>query len=78
MSTFKPWFKPYINRAGKSRFKPSQELVELLMEEQEGFCIACNDTLSGVEPDARKLQCESCGEHTVYGPEELVLMGLVY
>jgi hypothetical protein len=30
-----------------------------------------------VEPDARQYACEGRGEHTVYGVEELVLMGLV-
>lgn len=39
-----------------------------------GFCIACGEEAYGVEPDARKYECESCGEHAVYGAEELLLM----
>jgi predicted RNA-binding Zn-ribbon protein involved in translation (DUF1610 family) len=38
-----------------------------------GFCVNCGEEVSGVEPDARKYQCESCGEDEVYGAEELLL-----
>ena len=41
----------------------------------EGMCIACGSFQSGVEPDARKYECESCGEEKVYGIEELFIMG---
>ena len=53
------------------------EQLEEAMECQGGFCIACGDEAGGVEPDARKYECESCGKHAVYGAAELVLMGLV-
>jgi predicted RNA-binding Zn-ribbon protein involved in translation (DUF1610 family) len=39
-----------------------------------GFCTACGEEVDGVEPDARKYECEHCGEHAVYGADELVLM----
>ena len=38
-----------------------------------GFCIICAAEAEGVEPDARKYGCESCGEPGVYGAEELLL-----
>lgn len=38
-----------------------------------GFCIACGDETEGVEPDARRYECEACGERAVYGCEELLL-----
>lgn len=38
-----------------------------------GFCLACGAEASGVEPDARRLACESCGERQVYGAEELLI-----
>ena len=41
----------------------------------EGFCIACGAEASNVEPDARKYECDVCGEKAVYGAPELVLMG---
>lgn len=39
-----------------------------------GFCLACGDEAYGVEPDARRYECESCGAHKVYGAMELLLM----
>lgn len=38
-----------------------------------GFCVKCGAEASGVEPDAREYECESCGEKGVYGAEELLL-----
>ena len=38
-----------------------------------GFCIRCGAEAEGVEPDARRYECETCGEHGVYGAEELLL-----
>ena len=38
-----------------------------------GFCIACGEDAEGCEPDARDYECEHCGEHKVYGAEELLL-----
>lgn len=39
-----------------------------------GFCLACGAEAYGVEPDARKYECESCGAAKVYGAEELLFM----
>ena len=39
-----------------------------------GFCLACGEEVSGIEPDARRVVCESCGAPKVYGAEELLLM----
>lgn len=38
-----------------------------------GFCIACGEEAEGVEPDARRYICESCGQAGVYGADELLL-----
>jgi predicted RNA-binding Zn-ribbon protein involved in translation (DUF1610 family) len=43
-------------------------------EEYIGFCLACGDEAYGVEPDARRYECESCGEQKVYGAQEILLM----
>ena len=40
-----------------------------------GFCLACGEENYGVEPDARRYECEGCGAERVYGAEELLLMG---
>jgi hypothetical protein len=54
----------------------SEEFVEVT-ESNEGFCMTCGETASGVEPDAREYVCECCGQPAVYGYEELMLMGEV-
>ena len=53
--------------------------IELLLElaqadNNEGLCMACGEVAECVEPDARKYECESCGEKAVYGAEEALLM----
>jgi hypothetical protein len=52
------------------------EYVEL-NENYGGFCIECRDEAYGVEPDARRYRCESCGALAVYGVEELLIRGLI-
>lgn len=48
-----------------------------LTENYGGFCIECRDQAYGVEPDARRYRCESCGASAVYGVEELLIRGLI-
>jgi len=55
----------------------SIEQIEEAMESQSGFCTACGEESDCVEPDARRYECNNCGENRVYGAEELALMGLV-
>ena len=42
-------------------------------DEYMGFCVACGEEAYGVEPDARRYECESCGEKKVFGAEELLI-----
>lgn len=37
-----------------------------------GFCAACGEDAYGVEPDARRYECECCGKKAVFGAEELL------
>lgn len=69
--------REYRTKGGKLQIMPSLEEVRSMIDEQEGWCLACGSTQPGVEPDARRYTCECCGEPKVYGAEELVLMGLV-
>ena len=39
-----------------------------------GFCLACGAEAYGVEPDARRYECEECGAKKVYGAEECLFM----
>lgn len=43
-------------------------------DDNQGLCLACGEESYGVEPDARRYKCESCGEYRVYGAEELLMM----
>lgn len=51
------------NAAGKIIAKKfsQRKLERAVYELGVGFCIACGDEASGVEPDARKYKCEGCG-----------------
>jgi hypothetical protein len=46
--------------------------------EDMGFCVKCGAEAYGVEPDARKYECDECGAEAVYGVEELLLRHLMY
>ena len=70
--------KQYTAKSGALQFKPSIDELQSAIESDDslGYCLACGAEASGVEPDARRYECESCGAHKVYGAEELLLMGL--
>lgn len=38
-----------------------------------GFCLACGFENDECEPDARRYECQSCGERRVYGAEGLLI-----
>lgn len=42
--------------------------------ENTGICLACGEDQDGCEPDARKYECECCGEKAVYGAEECLFI----
>jgi hypothetical protein len=60
----------------KSKVTLQQVLAAIEADDNLGFCLACGAEAYCVEPDARKYECESCGEHKVYGAEELLLRGI--
>ena len=53
------------------------EEIEEAMESYTGFCTLCGAEKDTCEPDARRYTCDDCGQPSVYGAEELLLMGLV-
>ena len=63
-------------KSGKDVFKAECSGDEV-QDGTLGFCIACGEEVNGVEPDARKYECECCGQPKVYGLEELLMMGYV-
>jgi hypothetical protein len=42
--------------------------------ENPGFCLACGEDASYIEPDAENYPCEICGENQVFGAEEVMIM----
>lgn len=38
-----------------------------------GICVLCGEDADGCEPDARRYECECCGERGVFGAEELLM-----
>lgn len=42
-------------------------------DDNTGFCMYCGSEAYGVEPDAQRYKCESCGILAVYGAEELLM-----
>lgn len=69
----------YTAKSGAIRYRPLLSLEEaqglVFRDDLQGFCLACAEE-QRAEPDARRQRCESCGEHLVYGIEELLLMGI--
>lgn len=52
-----------------------EQIMEAIEQDDNlGFCLACGSEASGVEPDAREYECETCGQRKVYGAEELLIM----
>lgn len=58
----------------KAKISIDQIMDAVRADDNLGFCTACGAEASGVEPDARKYECEVCGAHAVYGAEELLIM----
>ncbi len=43
-----------------------------------GYCTSCQDfTRDSTEPDAEGYDCPNCGQDTVMGAEQALLMGLI-
>jgi len=53
-----------------------EDIMEAI-EESTGFCADCGEPSGFAEPDMRRGKCDACGQNSVYGAEELVVMGLV-
>lgn len=68
-------------KSGAMRFRPvmtEEEYRDLTFGlDNPGFCLDCGEECTGVEPDARRYRCGSCGLSGVFGLEELLMMGLV-
>lgn len=70
----------FKTKAGTMRYRPVMDEAEyrhLTFNDNPGFCLDCGLDCDGVEQDARRYRCESCGMPAVFGLEELLMMGLI-
>jgi hypothetical protein len=69
----------YKSKSGHSLKRPVLTEREYIHADNEsmGYCLACGKEAYGVEPDAQRYSCESCGEEKVYGASELLVMGVL-
>lgn len=58
----------------KAKVTIEQVLAAVEADDCRGFCLACGSEAYGVEPDARRVTCEGCGQARVYGAKEILLM----
>jgi len=57
--------------------KPTDADIEEAIESYQGWCTNCQAfTHDSAEPDAREYECPDCGQRTVFGAEEALIMGL--
>jgi len=72
--------KQYRAKNGNLQFKPSDAWLTDIIESDNstGFCLACGDSVDGIEPDAERDDCPHCGAAKVYGAENLMIRGLYF
>lgn len=72
--------KQYRAKNGNLQYKPSDALLTEIIEgdNSTGFCLACGETVEGVEPDAERDDCPHCGAAKVFGAENLMIRGLYF
>lgn len=59
------------------RIKITEDTYRALESDYMGICRSCLDVACECEPDARNYKCESCNAKTVYGAQELMMMGAI-
>ena len=60
----------------KVKLKVSRVLRAAQADNGTGFCLHCGSSQRGVEPDANRYACESCGERRVAGADHILICGL--
>lgn len=53
----------------------SHAFYDEMRGDYQGFCLSCNETAEGIEPDAVNYECEYCGKRQVFGIEVLLING---
>ena len=59
-------------------FIMEEDVFHDLGDEMLGFCSNCGEEHGDcLEPDARNVTCDYCGQNKVFGLEELLMMGKI-
>lgn len=59
------------------KFEMDENYYHSLNKDYCGLCTCCGEIADTCEPDARRYTCESCDKKSVYGMQELLLMGFI-
>ena len=57
------------------RVEATEQEYRAANDDMTGICIRCGLEQGPVEPDAERYECEDCQMPSVYGAEQLLLMG---
>jgi predicted RNA-binding Zn-ribbon protein involved in translation (DUF1610 family) len=70
----------YRAKNGNLQYKPSDAWLTDVIESDNvtGFCLACGESVDGIEPDAEHNDCPHCGAAKVFGAENLMVRGLYF
>lgn len=68
---------PKMNKPKSLIFSMCEEEYLMKSEDYMGLCISCGTEKDSCEPDASGYTCENCEKPSVYGMEELMLMGRI-
>jgi Zn finger protein HypA/HybF involved in hydrogenase expression len=68
-----------VTRAEIKPLQISEEEYGEHCDNNDGYCLSCQKWTadSHIEPDAREYSCPDCRQLSVYGAEELAIMGMV-
>lgn len=60
-----------------AKVKMSVEQYRKYCFDYMGICTSCGEMAPECEPDAERYECPECGEDTVYGVEQALLLGKI-
>jgi hypothetical protein len=69
--------KPVKQKDGTYHFEMSEVDYSEALDCYVGYCIQCGADRDSCEPDAEEYPCESCDGKSVFGTEQLLIMGKV-
>ncbi len=67
----------HLTLGNGTKVEVPEELLNGMGLEDIGYCTVCGDERCNTEPDAENYPCEGCGRNTVFGAQQLLLMGRI-